>query len=127
MSATKTLIKVYNPNSSDQEMYDDILSKMVDNPEDISKYQIKPTGNGTLYKIETQPAFYKYVIITSNALKSSFDKFVECKKRKGIYIGVVTKEDIFSNYTGDLIHSSHPIYYDAGKIRQYLYDGYSSH
>ena len=122
-SGSSPSIRVKNRKPSDQKLYDTILNKMVDNPEDIPAYQIKPAETNLLQKIETQPAFYEYVIITSNALKSYFNKFVEWKKRKGIDIGVVTVEDIYSSYTGgDLISG---IDDNAGKIRQYLLDAYT--
>ncbi|HVO72759.1 MAG TPA: C25 family cysteine peptidase, partial [Ignavibacteriaceae bacterium] len=76
-----------------------------------------------LQKVEAPLPFYKYVVITSNALKNSFNKFVEWKKRKGIDIGVVTTEDIYSSYTGDLVSGIND---STGKIRQYLKDGYYS-
>lgn len=108
-------ILVNSRSEKNQAMYDNILLNSVDNPEMISQFQVKPTN------IKSNPTetlgFYEYVIITSNALKNSFNNFIEWKKRKGINIGVVTTEEIYANYTGDLTSG---IYDDAGKVRQFL-------
>lgn len=107
-----------------QLIYDHILNHLVDNPQDISQYQSRPS----LKKLnnllnESLPPFYEYVIITSNELQPYFDTFVEWKKRKGLNIGRVTIEEIYSDYSGDLISG---IYDNAGKLRQYLSDAYQS-
>lgn len=118
-----------------QDIYDDILKKVVDNPEDISLYQKKANlisasvGNSNIINSQssllttTTLPFYEYVIITPSAFSSAFNNFVTWKRRKGVNIGVVTTEQIYANYTGDLISGIND---NPGKIRQYLYDGYSS-
>lgn len=112
-------IQVKMRDEKNQKIYDQILKNSVDNPNKISEYQVKPS----FYKTNSVNTlnFYEYVIITSNALKNSFNNFIEWKKRKGIDIGVVTTEEIYANYTGDLTSG---IYDDAGKVRQYLSDAY---
>jgi len=116
-------IHVRSRSAKNQKIYDSILKKIVDNPQDIPMYQVRPPL-GKAGAIQSGPVpFYEYVIITSNALKSSFDPFISWKRRKGLDIGVVTTEEILANYTGDLISG---IYDDAGKVRQYLYDAYQS-
>ena len=117
---SKPLI-VKNRTSSAQTIYDKILEQMVDNPQDIPSFQVKPLSNVVMQKSLSQLNFYEYVVITTNALKAGFDKFLEWKRRKGIDIGIVTVEEIYANYTGDLISG---IYDNAGKIRQYLSDAY---
>lgn len=110
-----------------QKMYDQVLSSIVENPEMIYSYSSSSIQDHTYLSkatvTETIP-HYKYVIITTSALQSSFDKFIAWKKRKGIDIGVVTTDWIFANYTGDLIYPQHAIYDNPGKVRQYLYDAY---
>jgi len=122
MEMEATDASVLNVNTripSNQEMYDNILASIIDNPEYIPAYR----GDHTIENTEYPPGSYEYIIITSDALKNSFDKFIKWKQRKGISIGVTTVEYILSHYSGDLISG---IYDDAGKIRQYLKDAYQS-
>ncbi|TAL61043.1 MAG: hypothetical protein EPN85_05835 [Bacteroidetes bacterium] len=56
-----------------------------------------------------------YIIITSNALASSFQPLADWKIKKGVYTMVVTIEDIYSNYHG---------IDNAERIRNYLKDVY---
>ncbi|PIS28429.1 MAG: hypothetical protein COT43_06380, partial [Candidatus Marinimicrobia bacterium CG08_land_8_20_14_0_20_45_22] len=111
--------------SRDQVIYDNILKHIVDNPQHISSYQqrpaqIKSLGKSTGSQSGQLPA-YEYVIITNNSLKSSFDEFKAWKRRKGLDIGVVTVEDIFSIYSTDYQSG---ITDNAGAIRQYLTDAW---
>ena len=110
-------LNVHTRIPSNQALYDNILETIVDNSQDIPTYQ----GDHSIEQTEYTPGYYEYVIITTDALKNNFDKFIEWKKRKGINIGLVTVEYILSHYSGDLISG---IYDDAGKIRQYLKDAY---
>lgn len=69
--------------------------------------------------------YYEYVIITDASLVNGFTDFLKWKKQKGIDIGIVTTNDIYANYTGDLI--SNPNFNDnAGKVRQYLKDAHAN-
>jgi len=63
----------------------------------------------------------KYIIVTSAALAPAFNEFIAWKTRKGIRVKLVTTEEIYANYTGDLISG---IYDNAGKVRQFLKDAY---
>lgn len=112
-------IQVRMRSEKNQKIYDQILKNAVDNPDKVIDYQVKPSL-GKTNSVSTVN-YYEYVLITSNALKNSFNNFIEWKKRKGIDIGVVTIEEIYANYTGDLISG---IYDNAGKVRQYLSDAY---
>lgn len=69
--------------------------------------------------------FYEYCVITSQNLKAAFTRLIAWKREKGLYAGVVCKEDILNNahIIGDTVSS---IYDDAGKIRQYLQYAYLS-
>jgi len=112
-----------------------ILKSMVVNPElasaDSSSIAIKPTASSskTMAQVgastSTTLPYYEYVIITDASLVSGFTDFVNWKKRKGINIGVVTTNDIYSNYTADNI-SSPPISDNPGKVRQYLHDAHAN-
>ncbi|MFA6619081.1 MAG: C25 family cysteine peptidase [Candidatus Neomarinimicrobiota bacterium] len=106
-----------------QEIYDRALRKLVDNPEDITLYEEKPMLRFGKATATSTLSYYDYVIITGDDYVSSFDDFVEWKTRKGCDIGIVTIQDIYSNYTGDLTSSIND---NAGKLRQYLSDAYNS-
>ncbi|MFZ2322343.1 MAG: C25 family cysteine peptidase [Ignavibacteriaceae bacterium] len=112
---------IHNRKESNQQIYNNILKKMVANTDDILTYQVQPSLSKESGIQNDQPPFYEYVIITADTLTSSFDRFIEWKERKGIDIGVVTVEEISSEYDGDYISG---IYDEAGKLRQYLSDAY---
>jgi hypothetical protein len=111
--------------SKNQIIYDEMLSSLVENTQDIDLYKTSPniiesiTSTGSLLSFE-------YVIITPADYINSFDDFIDWKKKKGIDIGIVTIEDIKSNYSGDEIFPGDEIYDDAGKIRQYLFEAYQN-
>ncbi len=130
-----------------------IMTKsIVVNPNDVD--QNAPTG---LFMVATSPTFtgiddylaaidtldlygepeefqmnlapeYDYSIITSNALKPAFKRFVALKRQKGYATGVITMEEIMRNPLipgGDIIIDSEGnlrmAYSDrAGVLRQYL-------
>jgi hypothetical protein len=104
-----------------QKIYYDILKKLVDNPQDIPLYQVRPML-GKAMSIQTNPLpSYEYVIISTNALKDNLKPFISWKKRKGLNIGVITMEQILTYYSTDLISG---ITDNAGALRQYLSDSY---
>ena len=112
-----------------------ILKSVVVNPElasaDSSAIVIKSTGSSSkiMAKVGTSTnttlPYYEYVIITDASLVSGFTDFINWKKRKGINIGIVTTNDIYANYTGDII-SNPAINDNPGKVRQYLKDSHSN-
>jgi hypothetical protein len=110
-----------------QKIYNAVLSSLVDNPKNIEYQDVsdkyKSASVSNISSTIPQELSYEYVVITSNALAPSFERFVAWKKRKGINIGIVTMEYIYSHYSGDLISE---IYDDAGKLRQFLFDAYSN-
>jgi hypothetical protein len=109
-----------------------LVKSMVENPEDIktdNKIAFVPTTEPNLKSAQiawTVP-FYEYVIVTSRALKPAFNQFLTWKKRKGYNAGIVCIEDILADQaaTGDNL-SSPALIDSAGKVRQYLYAGYSN-
>lgn len=112
-------VKYRTPNM--QKIYTNLLKNMVDNPQDVPAY----SPPNTTTKAMTLPS-YEYVIITDHSLASGFEDFVAWKRRKGINIGIVETNDIYtcSDYsTGDII-STPAIIDNAGKVRQYLYDAH---
>jgi len=64
------------------------VKKIVDNPDDITTYQI------TKY---TPLAEYKYVVITSENLKNYFTELINSKTSRGISAIIITVEDICDN------------------------------
>src|SRR5690606_15586828 len=100
-----------------------MLLSMVDNPEDVGKYQVKAIQLGKTSSVLTDP-HYDYVIITTSSLSSAFEKFVNWKTRKGLSVLVRNISDILSDYpNGDQISG---ISDAAGSVRQYLHDLYYS-
>lgn len=110
-----------------------ILKSIVVNPElasaDSSSIAIKSSASSskTMAQAGTSTSgnlpYYEYVIITDASLVSGFTDFANWKKRKGINIGIVTTNDIYSNYAADNI-SSPPLSDNPGKVRQYLHDAH---
>jgi len=117
-------IIVKNRSIKNNLIYDEILKSIVDNPGDISKYETKSSEKESIFqdKGDSYP-FFEYVIITDSTLTPAFNCFIYWKRRKGIDIGIVKLDSIYSNYSGDLISG---IYDNAGKIRQFLSDAYSN-
>ncbi len=112
-----------------QKMWDNALESIVDNKDDIIKYQKKPilTEKFNLKENQLKKAnsfnFYEYVIITTNSLKSYFNDFIWQKQSKGIDIGVVTVSEINNEYQGygDWVSN---LTDGAANIRGYLMDAY---
>lgn len=103
------------------ELYQNALEAMVINPEDIDTYGSMPEEDNTLFYQQDNLYWYPFTVITSESKASYYNNFVEWQRMKGIYAGIVTTEDIYAEYTGDLISG---IYDNPGKIRQYLADGW---
>jgi hypothetical protein len=109
--------------AENQTVYNAILKKIVDNPQDIGRYQKQPSL-GKLMAVQVNPLpSYEYVIITTNALKDYLNSFAAWKARKGLNVGIVTMEQILANYSSDAISG---IADNAGALRQYLADSYNT-
>lgn len=90
----------------------------------MTNYNLNTNIRSPVAATTTLP-YYEYVIITDASLVNGFTDFVNWKKQKGIDIGIVTTNDIYSNYTGDNI--SNPVINDnPGKVRQYLKDAHTN-
>jgi hypothetical protein len=112
-----------------------VLKSIVDNKGDIKKYGVQHqkkessisttiTNEKTLKSATATTSISvnaDYVIVTSETLASAFNEFIDWKKRKGIKVELVTIQDIYKNYSGDLISG---ITDNAGKLRQFLCDAY---
>ncbi|MCF7840842.1 MAG: hypothetical protein K9N22_08705, partial [Candidatus Marinimicrobia bacterium] len=109
--------------TKDQKVYDSILDGLVLNPEDMATWQQKPTLQNS-YSFVTQDHFFPYVIITAPEFAPQMEEFVQWKRTKGIYAGVVTTDWIYANYTGDEVSG---IYDEAGKLRAYLQDAWQNY
>ncbi len=118
-----TPFRVQRRSGRAQKIYDVILRDLVANPQDIPAYQGRPLSITAGGGMGANLGSHKYVVVTSANLASSFNDFVAWKKRRGIDIGIVTTEEIYGSYTGDLISG---IFDNAGKVRQYLFDAYQS-
>lgn len=105
-----------------QELYNNLLLSVVDNPQQINSYAI-PSTTITEFGVNASGLpVYEYVIITPTAFADAFHDLVNWKRMKGINAGIVTMETISTTYQGDCIYPLHPIYDEAGKVRQYLYE-----
>ncbi len=119
-SSSKQLLKTPNRKEKYDKLYENALRHLIDNDEDISIFSTPRLNKGASVTSGPLPA-YEYVIITTSSLSSSFSKFINWKRRKGLDIGLVTVEQISANYTGDLTSGIND---EAGKIREYLKDSY---
>jgi len=122
--------------SSDQPVYPEMrtswgikyyeigLKSLVINTEDIDQYDYEPNLQTVPYVQNPNISYYPYTIITTEAMSSYYDDFVEWQRMKGVYAGVVTVEDIYYVFPdGDEISG---IDDDAGSIRQYLAYGWEN-
>jgi hypothetical protein len=102
----------------------DGLELIVANQNDIEKYQTTySTKSATLS--EWNVPFYEYVIVTTKQLIPAFQDLLSWKRRKGLNAGIVSIEDILQDVsaTGDAVSNIND---DAGKLRQYLTEGYKN-
>lgn len=75
---------------------DNVIKKMVVNPEDLDMTTREVAYNNNL----TLQTGYEYLIVTSNQFKNVFQQLANWKSRKGIRSKVLTVEEIIPNYTG---------------------------
>lgn len=103
-----------------------LLTGTIDNDEDIIRFGLDKLNSEILNSggLKSITADFEYLVITSEDLASSFTDFMAWKRRKGVDIGLVTVEDISSQYSGDLTSD---IYDEAGKIREFLKDMYTNY
>ena len=107
-----------------QELYERVLSGLVENKKQISAFRNQPIIIEEIMDTPSGLPAYEYVIVTHSEYMPAFTDFVTWKKQKGIDIGVVAIEDVLSLYAGDLIFDSCGIYDNAGKLRQYLFEAH---
>jgi parallel beta-helix repeat protein len=75
----------------------ELVMSLVDNPSEIETYSQTLTYKDPTSLVGADPGDpYDYVIITNNALKSSFQPLVDSKIAKGVTATIVTVEDILA-------------------------------
>ena len=79
---------------------------MVDNPSETSWYRSAE---------KSKDALYDYVIITNEALETTFQTLADHKTGRGVRATIKTVEDIYSEYSG---------VDDPDKIRNFIIDAY---
>lgn len=134
--STNTTIHVMRRSKIAQDAYNEALRALVDNPEDISSYQVVPDSIYTDNPVSISPSLVQpdlpppfpvpgpLTIITSSALAPYLTSFVNQKAADGITAKVVTTAQIYANFsTGDNI-SNPGIHDQAGDIRQFLLFAY---
>ncbi|MBD3170383.1 MAG: T9SS type A sorting domain-containing protein, partial [candidate division Zixibacteria bacterium] len=99
---------------------EELLALMVDNYDrgSINSYAYPEEflkGGPTLYSPTGSIHEYEYIVVTDASLAESFETLVEWKRRKGIWAGIVTLQEIESGYSGIDIQE---------KIRNFLKDAY---
>jgi subtilisin-like proprotein convertase family protein len=97
------------------------VESLIENPEEIGSYtgsseKIFNAQSGNL----PQSGLFEYVIITSSALESEFQKLLNHKKSKGLTATLVTTEYIYANYTGTENGDN------ADKVRDFIRDAYNN-
>lgn len=111
-----------------QTVYDNVLTHLVDNPEDIPLHGYTPelvdtfnlTGGDT-GAITTYGRAYE--LVSEDSLVDYFDEFAEWMTRKGVPTIVQRRSLINDCFSGDEVSG---IYDEPGKIREYVRWGYES-
>ncbi|MEA3345087.1 MAG: C25 family cysteine peptidase [Chloroflexota bacterium] len=95
------------------------VESMVDNPQTIDTYRAASSRGveAPLTSIVDPADPYDYILITSNALSSSFQPLIDWKITKGLKARILTTEDIYANYSG----TDNP-----DKIRNFIIDAYTT-
>ncbi len=104
---------------------DAVLEKMkVDNPETLETYagQTADTGTARSSAICNPADSYRYVLITSKAIKDAaatpnVNDLIAHRQAQGMSATIVTTEDIYANYSGSD---------NAEKVRNFIIDAYNN-
>lgn len=108
VSITLNVEQVPSTSQKPQRKHSQAIKQIVDNADDINSfYSMEYSQNGN--SIE-------YLIITSNALKDSFEPLRIWKCQKGVNTQIITLEEINTKYTGDTPQL---------RIKQCVYDYYN--
>jgi hypothetical protein len=104
------------------------IRPLVENPEVLQSYQeSSDLKQQALSASSTSTEQYLYIIITNQALRSSFQPLIDSKVARGIGATIVTKEDIEANYEGrdvqEKIRNCIMDYYDNYGTRYVLLGG----
>ena len=90
------IIIALSNNTSQQGVISDILSKSK-----IKKMVINPSAIDSLYSVNIPTSLdsTKYLIVTTDSLKSAFQRLARWKTQKGILTKIITTEEISQNYS----------------------------
>lgn len=94
--STKQMNDILSGGDSDSYMYKDVLSDIIVNPNVLSAYP--ETYSTRLREVGINDVVY--LIITSDAMASSFNNLVKWKTQKGVPAKVITLSQIYSQYSG---------------------------
>jgi len=105
------------------------VKRLIDNTSTVNTYTEEAAGSGETGAITEATSLpladgpYEYVIITTDALKSTFQTLAQHKASRGLTTNIVTVEWIYANYDG-----TRP---DGGtdsqtKIRNFIIDAYNN-
>jgi len=105
----------------------ELVTSLVDNPDVVGTYT-QTLSNSPRSSLVDPSLSYGYVIITTNALKSSFQPLVDSKIAKGLTATIVTLEEIMSepayNWNG-VFGDGYPQFNDTqAHIRNFIKDAY---
>ncbi|MCL1934718.1 MAG: C25 family cysteine peptidase [Candidatus Azobacteroides sp.] len=107
--------RVENPDAVDS--YDTKVQKVIQGNTIVYDFSVNSNETTGLLRSQTvsvvNERIPEYIIITNNALKSSFQALADWKTKKGIFTVIVTTEEISANYSGSDLQE---------KIRNYLID-----
>jgi PKD repeat protein len=97
----------------------DRVRALVDNPQLLASYPTTALDSGfsATSSLVSPGDPCDYVVITSQALSSTFESLVDWKVSKGLTARVYATEDIYAEYAGDD---------DAERIRNFIVDAYTT-
>jgi len=104
----------YVPNERIREEAGRYVKKLVINPEDVERFAPVVVKRPPVL---LDPGDYEYVIITNDAMASTFQTLADWKTKKGVPATVVTVSWIESNYSG---------YDTQEKIKSFIIDAYNT-
>ena len=100
------------------------VARTVDNPSELKTYPgMEVTDDGSIRMMSTAEPPYTYVIITSDALESSFGVLAAHKISRGISATVVTTTWVYANYSGTRPAGGTD---NQTRIRNFIIDAYNN-
>ena len=111
----------------------DVVRRLVVNSEELDTLYPRSVQSATRNMNTVVPSIassddYEYLIITSNALQSHFQRLADWKTRKGVRTKVITSEYIYSNYAvPSQYYVSNTYLQKVYKIKAAIQDYYENH